>query len=58
MAQIVIDPDDAKRYRESLKWVRTKLIRAFNETTDMSMRKTINKHGPIIDELLDDLKLR
>lgn len=51
----VIEPDDARRYRESLRWARNKLIRAFEDTEDMSLRKTINKHGPVLDELIEEL---
>lgn len=50
-----IEPDDAVRYRASLRWVRKRLIRAFEESEDMSLRKTINTHGPVIDELIEEL---
>ncbi len=53
---VVIELEDARRYRETLKWVRRRLITAFENTEDGSLRKIINKHGPVIDELLEELK--
>lgn len=50
-----IDISDARHYRDTLYWVRKRLIRAFHETDDMSLRGTINKHGPVIDELIEEL---
>lgn len=55
---IVIDEDDAKQYKESLLAVRKRLISAFEESSDMSLRKWINKHGPVLDELLEELGYR
>jgi hypothetical protein len=52
----VIEVEDAQRYRKTLWWVQRRLEAAFENTTDKQLRKVINKHGPVIDELLDELK--
>ena len=51
----VIEPEDAERYRKSLLSVRRRLIKAFEGTSDGSLRKWINEHGQVVDELLEDL---
>jgi hypothetical protein len=51
----MIEIDDAKRYRKSLYAVRKRLITAFEQSDDMSFRKWINAHGPILDELIEEL---
>lgn len=53
--QFVIEKEDAARYRESLLSVRKRLIKKFEDTDDGSLRKWINTHGPVIDELLEEL---
>lgn len=53
--QIVIDEHDAKHYKKSLLAVRKRLIMAFENSDDMEFRGWINRHGPIIDELLEEL---
>lgn len=55
---IVIEPEDAAIYRKSLAAVRKRLIAAFNNTDDMELRGWVNRHGPILDELMDELKQR
>jgi hypothetical protein len=55
---IVIEPEDAQRYRTSLAAVCKRLTIAFLNSDDMSYRKWINHHGPILDELMDELKQR
>lgn len=55
---IIIELEDAKDYVKSLRWVRTRLIRAFEDTDDQGLRRIINKHGPILDDLIDELTQR
>jgi hypothetical protein len=52
---LVIETDDAKRYRETLYALRKRMIRAFDDTSDGSLRRWINHHGPILDELIEEL---
>lgn len=51
----IIEKEDADRYRKSLLSVRARLIKAFENSSDMSFRKWINEHGEVLDELLEEL---
>jgi hypothetical protein len=55
---VVIEPYDAKEYVKTLRWVRTRLIRAFDNTNDRSLRRVINHHGPVLESLIDELTMR
>lgn len=50
-----IEKEDADRYKKSLLAVRKRLISSFEATNDMSFKHWINTHGPILDELLEEL---
>lgn len=52
---IVIELEDAERYRKTLLSIRRRMITRFESTTDGSLRKWINTHGEILDELLEEL---
>jgi len=55
---IVIEPEDAKVYAETLRAIRKRLLISFENSDDLSFRKWINKHGVVIDDLLEELRLR
>lgn len=50
-----VEQEDARKYRETLYALRKKMIREFERTTDMSLRKWINKHGQVLDDLIEEL---
>lgn len=51
----VIERDNGDRYRKSLYAIRKRLIKSFERSNDLSYRKWVNTHGPIIDELIEEL---
>lgn len=51
----VIDPYEAERYKRTILSVQKRMIRQFEKTTDGSLRKWINTHGPVLDDLLEEL---
>jgi flavorubredoxin len=52
---IQIEREDAERYRKTLMSIRKRMIRNFEKTSDGSLRKWINEHGPVLDELMEEL---
>jgi len=53
---IVIEDEDAARYRKSLQAVLKRLESSFYKSHDTVYRKWVNKHGEVLDELLEELK--
>jgi flavorubredoxin len=54
---IQIEREDAKRYLETLMSIRKRMIGAFerDESVDRSVKKWVNRHGPVLDELMEEL---
>lgn len=55
---LIIEQEDAARYKKSLLAIRRRLVKAFENSDDMSFKKWVNTHGPIIDDLLFELGYR
>jgi len=51
----IITEEDAKEYRTTLLAIRRRMITSFEKSTDMSYRKWVNKHGPMLDDLLEEI---
>lgn len=55
---LITDASDIDTFKKSLLAVRKRLISSFEGSEDMSYRHWVNTHGPVLDELLEELGYR